>query len=290
MRYGIGELARRTGLSVKAIRFYADRGIVPATGRDAAGNRRYDEAAAARLDLVRTLRDLGVDLPTVRGVVRGELTVAEVAATHAEVLAARVGELSARRAVLTAVAERGAPPAETLALATLSPAERGALVDEFLAEVFGAEPEFAGMARTLTPELPAEPDAELVGAWLELAALARDPEFRASMRRMAAGRGAGLRRDVVAVVRDVVGPASAAGVAPGSAAGRAVVAEVVARCGPVDLAWLAVVNDPRRDRYLRLLAVVNGWRAPTDVTPAVTWFLAAAAAAAGGASSADDGT
>ncbi|WP_415830337.1 MerR family transcriptional regulator, partial [Kibdelosporangium persicum] len=31
VRYTIGQLVRRTGLTVKAIRFYADRGIVPPT-------------------------------------------------------------------------------------------------------------------------------------------------------------------------------------------------------------------------------------------------------------------
>ncbi|MER7333012.1 MULTISPECIES: MerR family DNA-binding transcriptional regulator [unclassified Micromonospora] len=35
--YSIGELARRTGLTVKAIRFYSDRGIVPPTGRGPTG-------------------------------------------------------------------------------------------------------------------------------------------------------------------------------------------------------------------------------------------------------------
>ncbi|MET8357145.1 MerR family DNA-binding transcriptional regulator [Micromonospora sp. NPDC005171] len=32
-RHTIGELARRTGLSVKTIRYYADSGIVPPTDR-----------------------------------------------------------------------------------------------------------------------------------------------------------------------------------------------------------------------------------------------------------------
>ena len=61
--YSIGELARRTGLTVKAIRFYSDRGIVPPTGRSPAGYRLYGIGAAARLDLVRTLRDLGLTFP-----------------------------------------------------------------------------------------------------------------------------------------------------------------------------------------------------------------------------------
>jgi DNA-binding transcriptional MerR regulator len=60
--YSIGDLARRTGLTVKAIRFYSDCGIVPPTDRSAAGYRLYAIDTVARLDLVRTLRELGLDL------------------------------------------------------------------------------------------------------------------------------------------------------------------------------------------------------------------------------------
>ncbi|WP_239162132.1 MerR family DNA-binding transcriptional regulator [Acrocarpospora phusangensis] len=47
--YTIGALARRTGLTVKTIRFYSDAGIVPPTGRSPAGYRLYDLHALARL-------------------------------------------------------------------------------------------------------------------------------------------------------------------------------------------------------------------------------------------------
>ena len=60
--YSIGELACRTGLPVRTIRFYSDIGVVPPTDRTSAGYRLYDIDALARLDLVRTLRDLGIDL------------------------------------------------------------------------------------------------------------------------------------------------------------------------------------------------------------------------------------
>jgi hypothetical protein len=69
--YPIGDLARRTGLAVRTIRFYSDCGIVAPAGRSPAGYRLYGVDAVARLDLVRTLRDLGVDLPTMLG--RGRL-------------------------------------------------------------------------------------------------------------------------------------------------------------------------------------------------------------------------
>ncbi|WP_246037876.1 MerR family DNA-binding transcriptional regulator [Saccharothrix texasensis] len=52
--FPIGEPARRTGLTVKAIRFCSDEGIVPPTGRGPAGYRLCGHDAVARLDHLRT--------------------------------------------------------------------------------------------------------------------------------------------------------------------------------------------------------------------------------------------
>ena len=90
-------------------------------------------------------------------------------------------------------------------LARLSEDERQRLIGDFLDAVFGgedAEPSFAGVRRSMTPELPDDPEAEQVQAWAELAELSQDPDFRASMRRMArdeaAERGQGAPRSAVA--------------------------------------------------------------------------------------------
>ncbi|MEO3863120.1 MerR family transcriptional regulator [Acrocarpospora sp. B8E8] len=189
--YSIGDLARRTGLTVKAIRFYSDRGIVPPTDRSPAGHRLYDIDAVARLDLVRTLRELGLDLPTIRKIADREISLPEVAAAHAEALAVQIRMLRLRRAVLTAVAKRGSTPEETdlmHKLAKLSEDERRQLIGDFLDTAFGgldATTEFAGVRRSMTPELPDNPEAEQVEAWVELAELSQNPDFRAGMRRMA---------------------------------------------------------------------------------------------------------
>lgn len=45
--YSIGDLARRSGLSVRTIRFYSDVGVVPVTARSASGYRLYDVEAVA---------------------------------------------------------------------------------------------------------------------------------------------------------------------------------------------------------------------------------------------------
>lgn len=321
MLYSIGELARRTGLTVKTIRFYSDRGIVTPTDRSPAGYRRFDIHAVARLDLVRTLRDLGVDLPTIRRVVDREVSLPEVAATHAEALAVHIRALRLRHAVLTAVAERGLTAEETdlmHKLAQLSQDERRRLIADFLDAAFGgldtrADPDtrpeprpdpgprpagdsaLAGVRRSMTPELPDRPEAEQLRAWAEWAELTADPDFRAAVRRTAEDLAAEQahsgttvpRRDLGAVVRDRVGPALAAGITPTSREADPIVAELAAHHArvlgrPDDtelrrllLARLEHAGDPRRDRYLQLLAVINDWPAPESLAPAFTWSVEA---------------
>jgi len=273
MRYSIGDLARRTGLTIKAVRFYSDRGLVPPSGRNTAGHRRYDEAALARLGLVRTLRDLGLDLASIQRIVDGEATVAEIAARHAEALEVEIHVLRLRRAVLTAVARRGSTPEETTLmheLARLSEGERRRLVDDFLADALGDRPELAGVARTLTPELPGNPSPEQIEAWVELAEMTQDADFRALWRRLVEQHEGGLRRGLAAELRDAV----EAGVAPDSPRAAAI---ILGR-DPVELRkWLGDVGDPRRERYLELLAVINGWAAPESLAPALDWLAAATA-------------
>ncbi|RZT76999.1 DNA-binding transcriptional MerR regulator [Micromonospora violae] len=298
-RHTIGDLARRTGLSVKTIRYYADSGIVPPSDRSPAGYRLFDGAAVARLELVRTLRELGLDLATIRRVVDHGVPLHEVAAAHAEALAVQIRVLRLRQAVLTVAAGRGSSLAEVdelHRLARLSARERGQLVADFLDGVFaglGDQPAYRGVVVSLTPELPDDPGTEQVEAWLELAELCPEPDFQARMRRLARQHGAdhdvpGLPRpDAVAVVRDAVAPALAAGLDPTSPDADPVVAAVTSRyaslhchSGDADvrqrlLDRLVPANDPRRDRYLDLLAVLNGWSTGEPTVPAVDWFIRA---------------
>ncbi|MEU6632127.1 MerR family transcriptional regulator [Streptomyces parvus] len=299
--YSIGELARRTGLTVKTIRFYSDRGIVAPTDRSPAGYRLYSIDAVARLDLVRTLRELGLDLPTIRKVVDRELSLPEVAAAHAEALTVQIRVLRLRRAVLTAVAERGSTPEETELmhqLARLSKDERSRLTGDFLDAVFGgldAAPTFAGVMRSMTPELPRNPKTEQVQAWVELAEMSLDPGFRAVVRRMAEDQAAeharsGVtvpRRDITAALRDQAGPAVTAGIDPASPQADPIVAQFTAhyahllgRPDDVELrrrlaTRLERANEPRWRRYLQLLAMVNGWPAPESLAPVFDWSVQA---------------
>ncbi|MEU7529854.1 MerR family transcriptional regulator [Saccharothrix sp. NPDC042600] len=270
----IGDLARRSGLSVKAVRFYADRGMVPPTHRGPTGHRRFDHAAAARLDLVRTLRALDVDLATIRRVLDRETTVAEVAQAHADALDAHLRVLVLRRAVLRRLATNPEEIDVVHDLALLSADARRELVAGFVAEVFAGRPGVEGVARTLTPELPDDPEPAQVAAWVELAALTRDADFRALLARLAARYGhGGLRPDAVAVVRDRVRPLLA--LDPTTPEAGEVVAEITDRFGDGLVEHLEAANDPRRERYLTLLAQINGWAAPESTRAEVSWFLRA---------------
>ena len=125
----IGELAKRTGLPVRTIRFWSDAGVLPPAARTGSGRRLYDAACVARLELVVTLRELGLGLPDVCRVLDGQVSIAEVAAVHLEALDAQIRALRLHRAVLTAVVKRAADKEEmTLMnkLARMSVAERRA--------------------------------------------------------------------------------------------------------------------------------------------------------------------
>ncbi|MEV6602385.1 MerR family transcriptional regulator [Actinoplanes sp. NPDC051346] len=304
MLFSIGDLARRTGLTVKAVRFYSDVGIVPPTDRSPAGYRRYGADAVARLDLVRTLRELGIDLATIRKVVDRRASLPEVAAAHAEALEVQIRVLRLRRAVLTVAARRGSTPAQLDVihrLARLSAAERQGLIDDFLGAVFDGlheHPAFAAVTRSMTPELPDNPEPEQVEAWVDLAELFEDSDFRATLhgmaRDLASDRAAddttGLPRVLAEAVRAQVAPALAAGVDPASSGAEPIIAGLTAHYAhilgypaePGDAevrrrlgALLESMNDPRRDRYLSLLAVINGWPVPISLAPMLEWSVEA---------------
>jgi DNA-binding transcriptional MerR regulator len=204
--YTIGDLARRTGLPVRTIRFYSDTGLLPPTDRSPANHRRYDLTAITRLVLIRTLR---------------------------------------------------------------------------------------GLLRSTMPNLPDEPTAEQVEAWIELARLVQDTDFRAGIRRMAEHQAAeradgdrtGLHRELTDHVIERVTAAVTAGIQPPSAAAAEIVAELVARYagtfGKIDnaeyradlLTRMGVANDPRVEQYWHLISTINGWPAPPSIAPVFYWLI-----------------
>ena len=112
--------------------------------RTASGRRLYDAACVARLELVATLRDLGLGLADVRRVLEGQASIAEVAAVHLDALDAQIRALRLHRSVLAVVVKRVAGNEEMTMmnkLARMSVAEARQMIDDFMAEVFeGLDP------------------------------------------------------------------------------------------------------------------------------------------------------
>jgi DNA-binding transcriptional MerR regulator len=62
MHLKVGELARRTGLTVRALHHYDEIGLLKPSGRSASGYRMYDAQDVARLHAIQALRYLGLPL------------------------------------------------------------------------------------------------------------------------------------------------------------------------------------------------------------------------------------
>ncbi|MFE2579041.1 MerR family transcriptional regulator [Streptomyces sp. NPDC059378] len=293
----IGELARATGLSVRTIRYWSDEGALPPVGRSAGGYRLYDAASVARLELVRTLRELGLGLSDVHRVLTGETTVAQVAAAHVKALDAQIRSLRVTRAVLSTVARRGSTAEEmTLMnkLARLSAAERRRIVEDFMTEIFEgidtADPDIRRRLRFAAAELPEDPTPEQVDAWVELAELIQDPDFRALMRQMiefnAADRGPdvppGTSLWFMSRLVQLAGEALRRGIAPEAPEAEDVLREVL---GDADraavLERLSAAANERVARYRELSAVVNGVACPSAHREEFAWVVAALRVRAG---------
>ena len=283
----IGELARRAGLPVRTIRFWSDIGVLPPAARTGSGRRLYDAACLARLELVVTLRQLGLGLADVRRVLDARASVAEVAAAHLEALDAQIRVLRLRRAVLDAVVKRAADGKEMTImnkLARLSAAERKQIIDDFTAEVFdGLDPSPAGAPLWAGAAwLPDNPTAEQVDAWVEVAELATNPDFRQHLRRLTeigiqyqAGHG------LVDVewAQDLAGAALLHKVPPDSAEAGQVIDRILG--GPESpgraelLAQVEVFTDPRIERYWQLTDIITGRGRPRSLIPVLRWLAAA---------------
>jgi DNA-binding transcriptional MerR regulator len=282
--YSIGQLAGLTGLPVKTIRFYSDAGVLPPAGRTEAGHRRYGEADLARLRLARSLRELDVDLPTIRRVLDGRSDLGEILAAHVAAVEARIRALQRQRAVLRAA---GRSPSDATvrrvqALARLDAAERRQLLEHFWDRVLeDTRLDDATAARfraSGTPELPDDPTPEQLDAWLELAELVADEDFQQTTRANArwVWDASGGRLTTEAMQEATADPLQLAteavrtGIAPDDARAAEAVesyaaawARLLGRTdGPGFRAWLVAQidahTDPRAARYWELVAAIQG--------------------------------
>jgi DNA-binding transcriptional MerR regulator len=96
----IGEVASQVGLATSAIRFYEDKGLIPAPQRTESGYRDYDPGVVERLEFIRAGQAVGLTLRELRQVLQirdqGESPCRHVT----ELLDARIHEVDERIADL----------------------------------------------------------------------------------------------------------------------------------------------------------------------------------------------
>jgi len=109
----IGEVAERTGVPPKTIRYYEEIDLIPAPARSANGYRAYSDDAVHTLRFVASARNLGFTVEQCRALLalyrdkgRASADVKRVANEHIDEIDHRIAELQAMRKVLADLARR----------------------------------------------------------------------------------------------------------------------------------------------------------------------------------------
>ncbi|MGK5549507.1 MerR family transcriptional regulator [Streptomyces sp. URMC 127] len=299
--WSIGELAGKAGVTVKTVRFYSDRGLLPEAGRSAGGHRRYGPEALDRLRLIRSLRALGLPVPDVSRVLGAhdrkdamEDALEDAVAGQLRELGSQLAALRWREAALRLVrdspagerADRlrliGAVPAPP-STAALARFWRRWLPPRLPARVVSAVVDQA------VPHLPAEPTAEQVLAFARLHALvsrpcpgvSRDGEWQPAAHRSGGGHRPAVLYEGLGEAYDLASSALRAGRSPydGEALDCFVAAYARSR-GVRDTPDFRrelggqLAADPRIDVYWQLAAELSG---PSRPTPGAAhdWLCAA---------------
>ena len=299
-RTTIGSLARQAGVSAGTLRHYHRLGLLRPTGTSAGGYRLYTDADRGRLDLIRALRALDLDLETIGRLLHGAVSVRQVAELHLRTLDLQARTLARRRAVLRVLLRGPHPTTDRLArLHVLSGFERLDR-EQFLSEQI--DDRFRGTRETrwrdwiqqaAVIDLPDSPTEAQVEAWLELAEMVSDPGFLAEHRaRASTGTDdskrleAGSPDNLIERVRPAAA-AARAGIDPSSAAARPIVVRWVRafarRQGRRDIRAFAEevlgsINTEqarREQRFWELLGVLKPDVAQSPMSVAWPWLVAA---------------
>ncbi|MFE7934897.1 MerR family transcriptional regulator [Streptomyces sp. NPDC057456] len=275
--WSIGELAERAGVTVKTVRFYSDRGLLPEASRSGGGHRRYGREALERLRLIRSLRALDLPLPEVRRVIEDEGAASrgleDAVAGRLRELGAELKTLRWREAALRLVGE--CPPAERadrllLIGAVSSPPSTAPLARFWRAWLPPRMPARATAAflEVAVPQPPDEPDPAQVLAFARLHAMTTAPctggrQPQPEVHQVAGARGAAVLYAGLAEAYELAGPQLRRTRDPhlGEAL-DAYVAAYASAYGSRDtrefrrLLAARLAAGPRLDRYWELTAVV----------------------------------
>ncbi|GGH42095.1 MerR family transcriptional regulator [Microbacterium album] len=88
MEWSIQQIAKLAGTTSRTLRYYGDRGLLPASRVGAGGYRYYDEQALVRLQRILLLRELGLGLAQIGEILERETDERRALETHLEWLRA----------------------------------------------------------------------------------------------------------------------------------------------------------------------------------------------------------
>ncbi|AOF91184.1 merR regulatory family protein [Sinorhizobium sp. RAC02] len=188
--YTIGEVSSISGQSVRRIRFYSDKGLLPPSLRTESNYRIYTDTDLAKLELIRALREAGVGLELIGNLFRQKLSLGELLQTRLDILEAEIASKRRAAGVLRAVLRFPNPSDEDLrriwTMSKHSHRQMQTLVENFIGVIAEGTKLDGEQRRSLVeasvPTLPDDPTAEQIEAWDELSALLVDRDFAREMR------------------------------------------------------------------------------------------------------------
>ncbi|MCP9792641.1 MerR family transcriptional regulator [Vulcanococcus limneticus Candia 3F8] len=96
----IGEVAARSGLSVKTIRFYCDEGLIHPIERSDGGYRLFDETVFEELHLIRTLKAMEIPLQEIAQILEARRSGVCTCESIKGTISAKAGEIEQKIAAL----------------------------------------------------------------------------------------------------------------------------------------------------------------------------------------------
>lgn len=188
--YRIGELSSLSGVSVRRIRFYSDRGLLPPKTRTRSGYRVYSPADLARLELIRALRDADVSLKVIRELLTRGLSLTEVLQMRLQTLEAEIESrqrvAAVLRATLSAPQRTDSDFARLWTAMTLSRTRLRDMIGDFVSRVTDGfqvtDAWKAQMVAASMPDLPQNPTPAQIDAWIEILGMFTDKTLIVEMR------------------------------------------------------------------------------------------------------------
>ena len=120
--YGVGELAKATGLTVRTLQHYDNIGLLPPSGRTAGGRRYYTEHDMMKLTQIVFYKSVGIPLSVIREKLPNTLTPIELESVFSRQLSVVLRKIDALHVTLSVLNSTidllhsgGKPPFEILA-------------------------------------------------------------------------------------------------------------------------------------------------------------------------------